>query len=925
MILGVLLLISSAVSAVVINEFVADPVSDWDGDGNVFEEGDEWVELLNGDAFDVDVTNWSLMMVDGSVSITSLNGTIAPNGYLVILNPSGSQSNSGRIVLLDENGSEVDSVTFGNWDDGNVGDNAPGAESIDPADECLARFPDGSDSDVDNIDFVKTSCTYGSSNEYLPEEIEIVSNPPSPDCVAAWNDIIISANVTGGAEFVGVEVTINGTQETHEINSSVDDVYSRTISKKDLVGGAQIEWTFFAENSIGEITYGELNSFYVIPSTSLISTPSEPNGENGWYVSQPHFEIFNYDAIDLFYQWDSLVPQSYSEGFGIEGAGASVNVTAGVQSLKWWGEFVCGTEPKQNATLYFDFSDPEIKNIEPSDESFVYENPVIISALLDDVYQSNSGIDENSVVLMVDGEVVSPDLFEISAMKTQVSYSGELENGLHTVYLFVEDNAGRNSERYWTFESVDLGEFSMMINSPVGGITSEKKVNFNISLSREADKIEYMDAADARPRWKRLCSECDSYGLDKSRVKSLREGTNELVFRAHDPMGGSIEESVRVIVDSKAPKIIETSPENGFANGVFKVTFDEENPVFVELFYGDAFGKWKNKSFNISECSTERHTICSVETDLSEFEGGSFGYYIAVTDVAGQVSHSDTATLQVDTSVPLINSVDYSIDGKSVTFTLNISEPYLKEVTYIEETSSRPIEKKICTKLQDGLCVKKVSFSDGDHHVVFYVRDAGGAVSAEEVNFFTDSNKPRIVKTYPRGGFATGRFEVDLEEENAEEVLLNYGSKTVNLNLTECLDEGRRSSCGIDLDLSDFDGEDIAYWFKVIDRVGNFDESDPVLLTVDMTPPSVSYFNYSVDGKKVLFDVNVEDTHLDKVEYIDLNDRRPAYKVLCGTFDDGNCARTKSFGRGAHKLTLRAVDDAGNVAVVAEDIEFVID
>lgn len=62
---------SPAQGAVIINEILADPASDWDGDGAVDARGDEWIEVLNTGPDAVDLTAYWLR--DDAVTTPRLN------------------------------------------------------------------------------------------------------------------------------------------------------------------------------------------------------------------------------------------------------------------------------------------------------------------------------------------------------------------------------------------------------------------------------------------------------------------------------------------------------------------------------------------------------------------------------------------------------------------------------------------------------------------------------------------------------------------------------------------------------------------------------------------------------------------------------------------------------------------------------------
>ena len=121
---------------IVINEFV------------VNEE--DWIELYNTGNSKVVLNDWTIEDDSGNSDLLdslSING----KGYLVL--KKGNEFNfdldENDFILLKYKTEEVDRVSYGTYDDGNVADNAP---SVDDG-KSIGRSPDGKDSDVDNVDF----------------------------------------------------------------------------------------------------------------------------------------------------------------------------------------------------------------------------------------------------------------------------------------------------------------------------------------------------------------------------------------------------------------------------------------------------------------------------------------------------------------------------------------------------------------------------------------------------------------------------------------------------------------------------------------------------------------------------------------------------------------------------------------------------
>jgi len=168
---------TSILGDVRINELVSDP-----------DTGYEWIELYNTTNKDVNLNNWTIE--DGSGTKTILDTTI--NKFYVLDKPKGALNNSGDIVILkNSDGDIIDSITYGDWDDGDVNDNALAANKT----YSLARIHDGESTDNDSTDFkVTTTITKGLAN-IITEPI--INDDNSPDSITEpgydySQDIIIS-------------------------------------------------------------------------------------------------------------------------------------------------------------------------------------------------------------------------------------------------------------------------------------------------------------------------------------------------------------------------------------------------------------------------------------------------------------------------------------------------------------------------------------------------------------------------------------------------------------------------------------------------------------------------------------------------------------------------------------------------------------
>ena len=189
-----------AAPKVLINEFVSKPTS----------PNPEWIELYNPTGGDVSLDGWTIEDGAGN-SLANLNGKTLPvNGYLVF-NFSNKLNDGGDIIYLSTSTTTVDKVAYGNWDDGNVDDNAPKPGD----DESAGRCPNGMDTDNDLADFrIFDNPTPGAPNTISPGITSFA--PPSP--VANNESESRTFNITIN-QVVNVSWLINGTEV--QTNTSV--------------------------------------------------------------------------------------------------------------------------------------------------------------------------------------------------------------------------------------------------------------------------------------------------------------------------------------------------------------------------------------------------------------------------------------------------------------------------------------------------------------------------------------------------------------------------------------------------------------------------------------------------------------------------------------------------------------------------------
>jgi len=210
----------------------------------------------------------------------------------------------------------------------------------------------------------------------------------------------------------------------------------------------------------------------------------------------------------------------------------------------------------------------------------------------------------------------------------------------------------------------------------------------------------------------------------------LLEGQNIIGIKATDSLGQTNQTNVSLFIDSKAPKIHKTEPgKNKVTNGTFSVKYTEENVKEVLLIF--------NPTVNVTnECDTPgKNVVCNFQTDLSAFDGQFINYSINMTDIANRTASTKPTKVLVDTTAPVINFFNHSINKKTVEFIIQVTESNFDEINYLDLSQSSPKEKTLCSQLKNGVCKKKQVFKTGDHNITINVLDKAGNVAQQNLNF----------------------------------------------------------------------------------------------------------------------------------------------------------------------------------------------
>ena len=542
---------------------------------------------------------------------------------------------------------------------------------------------------------------------------------PSP--VYAGEDTIISSTIVGpNLSKTWIESSHQGLLLNYSNLANISNKYNFTISGNDLDIGEVVIYRFFVNNTCGDIYGGEVQ-FFVVLGTSLIISPSIPDGENGWYTVIPTVNLIYNNPGIIYYRFNSLPLNIYTLPFN----GTEDPDTGGISVLRYFARDISGKdEPLREFITRVDFTEPKFMNKFPENGSILSNTSVPISVNINDFYQGNSGIDDGKIELYVDDNESEHTYESLTLNQGIVKYTAnDLGNGMHKIKLIVKDFAGNTNSEEWFF-TVNIDEFNIDILYPDDEtVFNKRRVLFNVQVDRIIDLLEI----GINGKFSKMCIDCNYF----NKTRTLKEGLNNITVRAKN-YGNVVEEDLQIYVDTKEPKIRKTLPlTTQVTNGSFYIKYSESNLQFIKLYYNVTNGSYIT---NLDNCESGDNEGCSIIIDLNQYNMDKLSYYFEISDKINIVRSKILNNILIDTDTPSIVRIepeDNAVYGNIIPFDISSSEN--ASISYIDHLMNKPILKNLCRNCDH--IAKNITFSGGTHNVTFIVKDQAGNIGINEVSF----------------------------------------------------------------------------------------------------------------------------------------------------------------------------------------------
>jgi|GEM_PF-5790485 len=470
----------------------------------------------------------------------------------------------------------------------------------------------------------------------------------------------------------------------------------------------------------------------------------------------------------------------------------------------------------------------------------------------------------------------------------------------------------------------EITDYLCSIAFPDGGqFYSENSILLEILANKTLESIKYRDYKENNSEWKTLCTHCKGYNKEKM----FEEGFHRLIIKCRDSSGREDMSEVEFFNDYTNPRISRLKPSSGFTNGAdFRVKYTENNVKSVLFWVRKAAGtdKPKVELFVMARCPFCQQAENGLLPVIDLLKGKiDFKIRLAHFMLHGEEEKKETyrqvcireeqPEKYLDYLKCFVKEGDYATClGEAEVNTRELDECFFNraEGYYAEDANlseAYGIE-GTPTLIINGV---KTEFSD---------RSSANSMRliCSQLNKVPEECFHCLSSQNPFPGFG----EYDAFECESAEALGDWVQK-------QCT-SGKNQECSFYADLSEYDGEEVEYFFAVRDLGGNIDVSRPVKVRVDTTAPvlnnPLSFWEQGSgrDRRFVYFNFNITEENFDKITYSYEDSKgREKHGLLCSSLRGGFCTKRKSFLPGDYELTIEILDKAGNSE--EEEIEFMVE
>jgi hypothetical protein len=380
---------------------------------------------------------------------------------------------------------------------------------------------------------------------------------------------------------------------------------------------------------------------------------------------------------------------------------------------------------------------PIITNLQPPDSSTTNDNTTSISA----DYSDLSGIEVSSVLLEVDGIMVTPSAV-VTASGVSFLPGTPLSGGIHTVYLEVKDNAGNLATVTWSFTVEATPPIITNLQPPDSSVTNDNILTISADYSdpsgiNVSTVVLKVDGIDVTPFAMVTVS-----NVSYIPAAALSDGIHTVYLEVKDIYGNLASAIWNFTVDTLPPIITNLQPSDAS-------TTNDSTPL-IAADYNDQsgidVGSVLLKVDGIDVTSSATVTASGITYTPTALTDSVHIVYLEVMDNVGNLA-ATTWSFTVDSTPPIITDLqppDGSLTNENFPMiNANYSDSSGIDVSSVSMEVDGVDITLFVTVTGNGVSyIPGISLSDGIHTVNLKVRDIYGNLATAAWSFMVDTSPP---------------------------------------------------------------------------------------------------------------------------------------------------------------------------------------
>jgi uncharacterized protein (DUF2237 family) len=324
-----------------------------------------------------------------------------------------------------------------------------------------------------------------------------------------------ASDALSGVASVSFYYSIDGGETWVQIGTDTESPYEVTWDLTAITDQTDIQVKAVAVDNAGN-TAEDINTGITLDRTRPTITDLTPTGsivDTAPLISAKLLDVtsgINPDTIMMELD-NNLVTHTYDPVTGV--VSYQVPDTApldeGSHTVYVYVEDNAGNPAEATWSFIVDITPPTISNLTPAPEAYVNTVTPTISATLADAF---SGINPDTIMMELDNNLVTHTYDPVTGVVSyQVPDTAPLDEGSHTVYVYVEDNAGNPAEETWTF-TVAVA-VSVTLTAPLDGAyitTNTYTVTATASSVAGVASVSFYYSLDGGETWELIGTDIES-------------------------------------------------------------------------------------------------------------------------------------------------------------------------------------------------------------------------------------------------------------------------------------------------------------------------------------------------------------------------------------------------------------------------------